>query len=284
MQLKTAGRQLSKYSLSWLERIRWNVLDLMQIVGKNSIATYLFCDIDMTWAEELRKTLQAAGHKTTVNAIMLKAIGIAQRKHPDSRTVLLPWGRVATLNQIVAGVTVEKFIDGRPAVYFAAIKDPDTKSVEQIAAELREYGQGDVTEVPHLATQHRFTNMPWLLRRLILWLGTSHPFIRMRYMGATFGFSTLGRFKLQAIIPPCVTTSTLGVGGVEDRAVVRNGQVQVRPMITMTLNFDHRLIDGGPAARFLEDVRLLMEGGLAEYTQEPETSFAPSAGSMVPIA
>lgn len=272
----------SKYSLSWLERCRWNVLDLMQIVGKETIPTYLFCDIDMTFAEELRQKLAARGHKTTVNAIMLKAIGIAQRKHPESRTVLLPFGRVATLHHIVAGVTVEKFIEGKPAVFFAEIKDPDNKSVEQIAHELRTYGQNEIKDVPQLSLQDRFNNMPWLLRRFIIWLGTNHPFIRMRHMGATFGFSTLGRFKLQAIIPPCVTTSTIGVGGTEDRAVVRNGQVVIRPMLTMTLNFDHRLIDGGPAARFLDDVRLLIEGDLAEYL-EPELSFAPGTSNMAPV-
>src|SRR5271167_2816837 len=65
-----------------LARSRWNVLDLIKMVGRESIPAYLFYDIDMTWAENLRKKFAALGYKTTVTAILLKAIAIAQRAHP----------------------------------------------------------------------------------------------------------------------------------------------------------------------------------------------------------
>lgn len=271
-QLAPDTKPRSKYSLSWLARCRWNVLDLIQIVGRGSVPTYLFCDIDMSWAEGFRKRLLARGHKTTVTAILLKAIGLAQLKHPESRTALLPWGRTVTFNHIVAGFTVEKDIDGQPAVFLGAITDPDSKSVEQIAAELYEYGKASPNDVPQLEIAHRFSKMPWLFRRFILWLGLRYPGVRLRYMGATFGVTSLGKYGLKAIIPPCVCTSTFGVGKVEDRVVVCNGQAEVRPMMTMTLNFDHRIIDGAPAARFVDDVRKLLEGGLAEYVSSELTA------------
>ncbi len=69
----------------------------------------------------------------------------------------------------------------------------------------------------------------------------------------------------KALIPPCVSTSTFGIGEIEQRAVVRDGKIVVRPMMTITLNFDHRIIDGGPAARFVGDVKRLLEGGLENY-------------------
>ncbi|HNM51453.1 MAG TPA: 2-oxo acid dehydrogenase subunit E2, partial [Candidatus Obscuribacter sp.] len=112
---------------------------MIQIIGRDSVSTYMFCDVDMTWAENLRKTLKAYGQKVTVTAILLKAIGIAQRAHPESRTALLPWGKTVTFNDIVAGFTVERVIGQQPAVFFGAIDNPDTKSVEEIAGELRQY-------------------------------------------------------------------------------------------------------------------------------------------------
>ena len=127
-------------------------------------------------------------------------------------------------------------------------------------------------DMENLDVQNRFDNMPWLFRKFILWAGREYPWVRLRYMGATFGLSTLGKFGVKCLVPPCVTTSTFGVGEVEERAVVKNGQIVIRKMVTLALNFDHRCIDGAPAARFMQDVRRLMEGGLESYLQ-PEIAL-----------
>jgi pyruvate dehydrogenase E2 component (dihydrolipoamide acetyltransferase) len=56
----------------------------------------------------------------------------------------------------------------------------------------------------------------------------------------------------------------LAVGTIEERPVVREGQVDVRPMMSITLTCDHRALDGSVAAEFLGTVRtLLEEPGLA---------------------
>ena len=95
-------------------------------------------------------------------------------------------------------------------------------------------------------------------------------------MGATFGLSSLGKWGMTGLIPPCVSTSTFGIGSVEPRPVARDGKVEIRPMMTIILNFDHRLIDGGPAARFMADVKRLVEGDLENYIQidVPETKVS----------
>jgi len=80
----------SSFTLSKLPRPRLNVLDLINIIGRDSVPTYLFCDIDMTWAETKRKEMKNNGLPVTVTAFLLKAIGIAQRAHPESRTAALP--------------------------------------------------------------------------------------------------------------------------------------------------------------------------------------------------
>lgn len=255
----------SCFSLSWLARCRWNVVDMINIVGKGAVPTYLFYDVDMTWAETLRARLCALGHKTTVTAILLKAIGVAQRSHPLSRTAWLPGGRTAMLHKIVAGFTVERFVNNQPAVFFGAIEQPDSKPVTEIASELRSYSDDDLSDVRHLDVQHRFADMPWLLRRFIIWLGIRYPAIRLRYMGATFGFSSLGKFGCKLVIPPCVSTSTFGIGAVEPRPVAINGKIEIRPVMSLVLNFDHRVIDGAPAARFMQEVVRLIQGGLEEY-------------------
>lgn len=268
--------QRPAFSVCEEHRARWNVLDMITVVAKGSVPTYMFMDIDMTWAENLRSQFKLFGRKVTVTAILLKAIGVAQRGHPDSRTAALPFGKRAILHDIVAGFTVERFVGSQPAVFFGAIDAPDTKPLEVISDELKSYSEQEMPDVQHLAKQHWFNYMPWLFRQIIIWFGQRFPAFRLRHMGATFGLSSLGKFGVKAIIPPCASTSTFGVGEVEYRPVVRDGMIEIRPMMTITLNFDHRIIDGAPAARFLSDVRNLMEGGLEAHITDSLTTLAES--------
>lgn len=262
------------FQFSRLPRLRWNLLDLINIVGADSVPTYLFQDIDMTWAEEFRTTMKKYGIQATATAFLLKAIAIAQRSHPDTRTAMLPFGRTVVFNNIVAGFTVERMIGEQPTLFFGAIEEPDTKSIAKISEELRSHAESELDKNFHMDLQHKFTRLPWFLRRLILWIGLRSPEMRLKCMGATFGLSSLGKFGLKAIIPPCVSTSTFGIGAIEKRPVVRDGRIEIRKMMTLTLNFDHRIIDGAPAARFLCDIKKLLEGGLEKYIEEELAEIA----------
>ncbi len=74
--------------------------------------------------------------------------------------------------------------------------------------------------------------------------------------GGTFTISNLGMFDVDAftaiITPP--QAAILAVGRIADRVVARNGRPEVRPMVTLTLSSDHRVIDGARAAEFMRDV------------------------------
>jgi pyruvate dehydrogenase E2 component (dihydrolipoamide acetyltransferase) len=79
--------------------------------------------------------------------------------------------------------------------------------------------------------------------------------------GGTFTLSNLGMFGISAfdaiINPPQV--AILAVAATETRAVVRNGQVAVASLCTMTLTSDHRVVDGAVAAAFLTTLRRRIE-------------------------
>jgi len=74
--------------------------------------------------------------------------------------------------------------------------------------------------------------------------------------GGTFTISNLGMYNIdafQAIITP-PQAAILAVGRITDRVVPINGQPAIRPMMTITLSSDHRVVDGAQAALFLNDV------------------------------
>jgi pyruvate dehydrogenase E2 component (dihydrolipoamide acetyltransferase) len=84
--------------------------------------------------------------------------------------------------------------------------------------------------------------------------------------GGTFTVSNLGMYGIEQFVavlnPPQV--AILAVGAIEEKPVVRNGELEVRPMMSLTLTCDHRALDGSVAAEFLGTVRtLLEEPGLA---------------------
>ena len=74
--------------------------------------------------------------------------------------------------------------------------------------------------------------------------------------GGTFTISNLGMFDVDAFtaIIPSPQVAILAVGRIADRAISVEGQPAIRPMVTLTLSSDHRVIDGARAAEFMRDV------------------------------
>ncbi len=79
--------------------------------------------------------------------------------------------------------------------------------------------------------------------------------------GSTFTLTSLGTYDIDAftpiINPP--EAAILGVGRIHQKPAVHNGQITIRHMWTLSLVFDHRMVDGAPAARFLQYIKQLVE-------------------------
>ena len=81
--------------------------------------------------------------------------------------------------------------------------------------------------------------------------------------GGTFTLTNLGAFGggwgfgTPIINQP--ESAILGTGAITDRPVVREGQIVIRPIMTYSLTFDHRVVDGAVAAKFMLRVTQLLE-------------------------
>jgi len=77
----------------------------------------------------------------------------------------------------------------------------------------------------------------------------------------TFTVTNLGSFNIN-IFTPIINTgeaAILGIGEIKEKPVVINGEIKIRPMMWLSLSFDHRIVDGAPAGRFLQDIKNLLE-------------------------
>jgi pyruvate dehydrogenase E2 component (dihydrolipoamide acetyltransferase) len=79
--------------------------------------------------------------------------------------------------------------------------------------------------------------------------------------GATFTVSNLGSCGIDGFTPVVAPGqgAILGTGRIADRPAVRDGRVVPRKLVTLSLTFDHRVVDGAPAGRFLARIRELVE-------------------------
>jgi pyruvate dehydrogenase E2 component (dihydrolipoamide acetyltransferase) len=79
--------------------------------------------------------------------------------------------------------------------------------------------------------------------------------------GGTFTITNLGMYDVDAFTPVInlPEAAILGVGRIAPKPVARGSSVEIRQMLTLSLVFDHRLVDGAPAARFLQYIKQVIE-------------------------
>lgn len=190
---------------------------------------YVTVAIDMDAAVASRAKLNEVSKvKISFNDLVLKACAIALKQHPAINSSWLG-DKIRVNHHVNIGVAVA-VEDGLlvPVVRFA-----DTKSLSQIAAEVKEFAQK--------AKDKKLQPADW--------------------EGNTFTISNLGMFGVEeftAIINPpdaCI----LAVGGISQVPVVKNGNIVAGNVMKVTLSADHRVVDGATAAAFLQTLKNLLE-------------------------
>jgi pyruvate dehydrogenase E2 component (dihydrolipoamide acetyltransferase) len=86
--------------------------------------------------------------------------------------------------------------------------------------------------------------------------------------GGTFTVTNLGMFGVHTFIPIInpPESAILAAGLIEDKPVVVNGQIAIRPLMNLTLVFDHRVLDGAGAAKFLQTLKKELEASGSSET------------------
>ena len=192
---------------------------------------YVSRDLEMDAAMDALAALNAGRAKeerATVTALLLKAIASTLTAHPAFNAV---WNgeTLERVDAINLGVAIDL---GDAGLIAPALLDCATKSVDQLGAELRD-----------LVARARIGK----LRAPEIAEGT-FTLSNLGGLGVT-GFTAI-------ITPPQV--AILATGVTEPRAVVRDGQVVIRRIMSATLSSDHRAVDGAGAARVLGDLQELL--------------------------
>jgi pyruvate dehydrogenase E2 component (dihydrolipoamide acetyltransferase) len=188
-------------------------------------------EADMGAAQDLRSSLNAIdpnAEKLSVNHILIKAVAMALKRNPAINATYHD-GKVRLFSRVHIGVAVA-LEDG---LIVPVIRECDRKSLGEIAREAK-----------------------GLIER-----ARGKKLRPEEYSGGTFAISNLGMYdvvEFTAVIDPA-HGAILAVGAIEEKPVVMNGQVVARHRMRLTGSFDHRIIDGAMGAKFLQELKRILE-------------------------
>lgn len=184
--------------------------------------------IDMSEMKRYREQLKAKEIKVSYTDLLVKFVSKALTEFPllncsveDNKIIYKHYVNMGVAVALDNGLVVPN------------IQDADKKSLTEISAEVKELAK--------LAREGKLP--PEKLR------------------GGTFTITNLGMYGIESFTPIInqPEVAILGVNTMEDKVVVRNGEMVIRPIMNLSLTADHRVVDGSVAAQFLQRVKSLME-------------------------
>ena len=216
-----------------LKGLRGIIAERMATSAQTTARVTLFTEVDATAFVEARTRLKAAvteewGFAPGYNDLL--GLMVARALHEYAyMNARLSGDEIQRLDHVNVGMAV----DTERGLLVPVIRDADRLG-------LRAFGQ-------------QFRDMVGRAR-----VGRSLP---DDLSGGTFTITNLGMFDVDLFTPiiNLPEAAILGVGRIQAKPVVREDQVVVAQMMTLSLAFDHRLVDGAPAARFLQRIKQLVE-------------------------
>jgi len=204
----------------------------------NSMPTfYLTVDCDIGKLTAAREEINAAApkdkdgkpaYKLSVNDFVIKALALALQRVPEAN---VSWSEAAMLRHKHSDIGVAVALPF--GLITPIIRQAETKSLSAISNEMKD-----------LAARAKGKKLK-----------------PNEYQGGTSSVSNLGMYGIKdftAVINP-PQSSILAVGTGEERAVVRNGKIEIATLMSVTLSCDHRAIDGALGAQLITAFKTLIE-------------------------
>jgi pyruvate dehydrogenase E2 component (dihydrolipoamide acetyltransferase) len=195
-------------------------------------------DTDMSGMLALRKSINEGlsdKEKVSVTALLIKAIARAIEIKPRVNSIL-DGDEIKVLKEINVGMAVA-LDDG---LIVPPIRNANTKKLAEVNKEVKD-----------------------LAKR-----GRKNKLSPDEMVGSTFTITNVGAYNSVDHFTPIINqpeSAILGIGRTIEKPVVVNGQIVIRPMMGLSLSFDHRVVDGAPAAEFL--------GVLIDLIEHPHKIF-----------
>jgi len=275
----TAGFRVGRVPLE-----RLPTLELTRVLRRRN-PMYGLVEVDVTVP---RRRIQAhrerTGEQLSFTAFIVACLGRAVGEHPTV-AAFRSGRRLVVFDQVDVATMVEVEAEaGRfPLPY--VVGDAGHKTVRAINDEIRGIQRGTALLQ---RTRALLRPLPYIPRpvRLLLWRLLARSVRLRQRLGGTVAVTSVGSFLGGPGwgLAPVAYPVTLMVGGIARRPVLRDGAIEEREHLCLTLVLDHEVVDGAPAARFGARLRELIEAGAGLEALEQEAKKARPASTRTPPA
>ena len=235
----------------------WRVTAAAIYTAPSDSRVYGSLDIDVTDAKRFMDEKRKSGTKITMVHLTTAVLARAVAFDVPELNCFIRRGRVVGRTRL--NVMIPVMLDSQSGVTSVIVNDAHARPVSDLAAEIRELARKSRGGKESTASKNKYllNKIPWPLRRtvfkLLKWL-TVDLGLELRRLGlssdsfGSFIVSDIGSFGLTsgmaALFPAAKIPAVIIMGKMEDKPVVRDGEIVIRTILPLTGTFDHRIVDG----------------------------------------
>jgi pyruvate/2-oxoglutarate dehydrogenase complex dihydrolipoamide acyltransferase (E2) component len=234
---------------------------IASIAGNKRPAIHCVTELDVTRPRSIfRKHLEATGEKLSFTAYLVKCLAHTLQKHPEFNA-FIQGRKIILLEDITVSVLIEKTIDGEKVPEPIGIKSADQKPYRQIHDEIRQAQSTSSDRLGKLSNITWIRYMPRFLMKLFVRLADRNITMAKKY--GKVAITAIGMHTPSStwFIPHGTATVLLTVGNISEKISRVNNKYAAREILHLTASFDHELIDGAPAGRFMKQFSKTVESG-----------------------
>lgn len=242
-------------------RIRLPMVDGGRM-GRQRHTVHGLVEFDVTDARQAIRAYRArTGEALSFTAFVVACLGQAVDTHKQLHAYRDWRNRVVIFDEVDVNMLFEVEVDGQKTIRPHILRGVNKKSAAAIEREIQAFQEGHQE-----SRESRFIDwfvwLPGFVRRLFYAALFGRPRLLKQYFGTVI-LSAIGMFGSGAgwALPVPNHTLQITLGGIARKPGVVRGQIAVREYLSVTVSFDHDLVDGAPAARFVQRFRELVEGG-----------------------
>jgi pyruvate/2-oxoglutarate dehydrogenase complex dihydrolipoamide acyltransferase (E2) component len=258
----------AEYEILPFPRMRHLTIDVMRIAHRKHMVHGLI-EVDVTRPRQyIREQEASTGEQLSFTAFIATCLGKAVDMNKYLHAMRNWRGQLVVFNEVDVSTMIEVEDEGKkipiPHVFRAVNKRGyrDINDEIQIAQSV-----GGRSETGTFF--HKFASLPRFIRAPAYWLRSKNPRWEKQF-GGTVLLTAVGMFGEGGGwgIPLGPYTLNVTLGGIAEKPGVVDGRIEIREYLSLTVSFDHDIVDGAPAARFTERFKDLIEQGYGLVEQD----------------
>lgn len=209
----------------------------------------------------IREHKARTGETLSFTAFVMACLGqvVAMNKHMQAYRTW--WDKLVLFDDVDVNTMFEVEVDGRKIIRPHIVRAVNKKTFRDVHEEIRAFQAGHEggREAKFIGW---FVLLPAFIRQLFLRILFMSP-RWLKEMNGTVSLTAVGMFGSGAGwgIPVSNHTLQITLGGIAEKPALVNGQIENREYLCVTISLDHDIVDGAPAARFVQRLKELIEGG-----------------------